>query len=346
MPCSSNAPERRSTTRARPPRTAPARPSTKWWRTPSAGSTASAASCCTGWSTPPASSCTPTSAVRPLLATRSTPRPMSRPATRTSNTTWKRASVDRATSTRAGCWRARAARRPGSSSTTTLPPCCSRSARLHAAARSSCRAASWWRSAAVSESPRSWPSPDASSWRSARPTARACADYEAQVRAETALLLKVHASNYRMVGFTESTSIAELAALDLPVMVDAGSGLLDDTTPWLDARPSWLHDEPGIRQAIESGAALVTFSGDKLLGGPQAGVIVGRADLVAACRATSARARGAGRQGDAGVDAARGPRVLVRPGGAIAVVAHGHAPSRRAAGPGERVRWRRCRAHA
>lgn len=107
-------------------------------------------------------------------------------------------------------------------------------------------------------------------------------DYRSQVRPETALLLKVHASNYRMVGFTESTSVADLAELGPAVMVDAGSGLLDDTTPWLPRRPPWLHDEPGVRQAIEQGAAVVTFSGDKLLGGPQAGIVVGRADLVAA----------------------------------------------------------------
>jgi L-seryl-tRNA(Ser) seleniumtransferase len=109
------------------------------------------------------------------------------------------------------------------------------------------------------------------------------ADYEAQLRPATALVLKVHASNYRMVGFTEAASIAEVASLGPPVMVDAGSGLVDETTPWLPARPTWLHDEPGIRQALADGAALVTFSGDKLLGGPQAGVILGRADLVAAC---------------------------------------------------------------
>ena len=106
-------------------------------------------------------------------------------------------------------------------------------------------------------------------------------DYAAQLRPETALLLKVHASNYRMIGFTESASVAELAALGPPVMVDAGSGLLDETTPWLPHRPAWLHDEPGVRQALEAGAAVVTFSGDKLLGGPQAGVILGQADLVA-----------------------------------------------------------------
>jgi L-seryl-tRNA(Ser) seleniumtransferase len=109
------------------------------------------------------------------------------------------------------------------------------------------------------------------------------ADYVAQLRAETALVLKVHASNYRMIGFTEAASIADVASLGPPVMVDAGSGLVDETTPWLPTRPAWLHDEPGIRQALADGAALVTFSGDKLLGGPQAGVILGRADLVAAC---------------------------------------------------------------
>jgi L-seryl-tRNA(Ser) seleniumtransferase len=105
-------------------------------------------------------------------------------------------------------------------------------------------------------------------------------DYERAIGPDTALVLKVHASNYRMVGFVESTSIAELTTLGPPVMVDAGSGLLDETTPWLPRRPRWLRDEPGIRQAIEVGAALVTFSGDKLLGGPQAGVILGRADLL------------------------------------------------------------------
>jgi L-seryl-tRNA(Ser) seleniumtransferase len=107
------------------------------------------------------------------------------------------------------------------------------------------------------------------------------ADYERAVSPETALVLKVHASNYRMIGFVESTPVDALASLGPPVMVDAGSGLLDDTTPWLPRRPAWLRDEPGVRQAIAAGAGLVTFSGDKLLGGPQAGVVVGRADLVA-----------------------------------------------------------------
>ncbi|HYU39885.1 MAG TPA: L-seryl-tRNA(Sec) selenium transferase [Acidimicrobiia bacterium] len=106
-------------------------------------------------------------------------------------------------------------------------------------------------------------------------------DYEDAIGPNTALLLKVHASNYRMLGFVESTPIADISTLAPPVMVDAGSGLLDETTPWLPHRPPWLRGEPGIRQAIEAGAAIVTFSGDKLLGGPQAGVIVGRSDLLA-----------------------------------------------------------------
>ncbi len=106
-------------------------------------------------------------------------------------------------------------------------------------------------------------------------------DSEAALGPDTALVLKVHASNYRMIGFVESTRVAELASLGPPVMIDAGSGLLDETTPWLARRPGWLGDEPGVRQAVQDGAALVTFSGDKLLGGPQAGIVVGRADLVA-----------------------------------------------------------------
>jgi len=105
-------------------------------------------------------------------------------------------------------------------------------------------------------------------------------DYAGARSDEVALVLKVHASNYRMVGFVASTSVAELAGLGLPVVVDAGSGLLDETTPWLRERPPWLRDELGVRQCIEAGAALVTFSGDKLLGGPQAGIIVGRRALI------------------------------------------------------------------
>jgi L-seryl-tRNA(Ser) seleniumtransferase len=108
------------------------------------------------------------------------------------------------------------------------------------------------------------------------------ADYEGALGADVALLLKVHASNYRMIGFTETTPVAALAGLGPPVMVDAGSGLLDESTPWLSHRPEWLRDEPGVRQAIDGGAGIVTFSGDKLLGGPQAGIVVGRRDLVAA----------------------------------------------------------------
>jgi L-seryl-tRNA(Ser) seleniumtransferase len=96
----------------------------------------------------------------------------------------------------------------------------------------------------------------------------------------------VHPSNYRVEGFVEDTSVAELATLGVPVVADIGSGLLDATVPWLPgAPPAWLAGEPAALQAIADGAALVTFSGDKLLGGPQAGIIAGRADLVADCAA-------------------------------------------------------------
>jgi L-seryl-tRNA(Ser) seleniumtransferase len=105
--------------------------------------------------------------------------------------------------------------------------------------------------------------------------------------ADVALVLSVHPSNYRIVGFTESVSIGELAAATgptVPVVADLGSGLLDAGCGWLDGPPpAWLRDEPAARQTLAAGADLVTFSGDKLLGGPQAGIIAGRADLVAAC---------------------------------------------------------------
>jgi L-seryl-tRNA(Ser) seleniumtransferase len=111
------------------------------------------------------------------------------------------------------------------------------------------------------------------------------ADYHQATAAETpALLLKVHASNYRIEGFTSAVGVAELAGVGPPVMADLGSGLLDAACPWLPTGPPpWLAAEPAVRQTLEAGAALVTFSGDKLLGGPQAGIVAGRTDLVAAC---------------------------------------------------------------
>lgn len=103
---------------------------------------------------------------------------------------------------------------------------------------------------------------------------------------DVALVLKVHPSNYRVEGFVEETSVRELSTLGVDVVADIGSGLLDESCPWLDSGPpAWLRGEPAARQAIEAGASLITFSGDKLLGGPQAGIIAGRADLVARCAA-------------------------------------------------------------
>ena len=110
------------------------------------------------------------------------------------------------------------------------------------------------------------------------------ADYERAVDERVALLLKVHQSNYRMVGFTEDVGVAALAGLGPPVVADIGSGLLDAATPWLaGGPPAWLAGEPAARQTLAAGAGLVTFSGDKLMGGPQAGIIAGRRELVAAC---------------------------------------------------------------
>jgi L-seryl-tRNA(Ser) seleniumtransferase len=103
------------------------------------------------------------------------------------------------------------------------------------------------------------------------------ADYEAAVGDDTALLLRVHQSNFRTVGFSERPSTAEIAAVarrhELPLVDDLGSGSL---LP--------LADEPLARDSVAAGADLVAFSGDKLLGGPQAGIVCGRADLVGRLR--------------------------------------------------------------
>ncbi len=110
-------------------------------------------------------------------------------------------------------------------------------------------------------------------------------DYErAAGTADVALCLRVHQSNYRIVGFTEAPTVADLTGVGVPLVVDIGSGLPDEACQWLaDGPPAWLRGEPAARQTLAAGADLVTFSGDKLLGGPQAGIIAGRADLVERC---------------------------------------------------------------
>ena len=107
-------------------------------------------------------------------------------------------------------------------------------------------------------------------------------DYEEAIGEDTELLMHVHHSNFRVVGFTEEATLQELVDLAhqhaLLVVDDLGSGALLDTAPF------GLAHEPMVQESIDQGADLVCFSGDKLLGGPQAGIIVGRADLIASLR--------------------------------------------------------------
>ena len=108
------------------------------------------------------------------------------------------------------------------------------------------------------------------------------ADYERAITKRTGLVLKVHPSNYRILGFTSSVEAAELAGLArrhrVPFLIDQGSGNLVDLAPY------GVRDEPTVQETVAAGADLVCFSGDKLLGGPQAGILVGRPAIVARLR--------------------------------------------------------------
>jgi L-seryl-tRNA(Ser) seleniumtransferase len=104
------------------------------------------------------------------------------------------------------------------------------------------------------------------------------ADYERALRAgDVAAILRAHPSNFRLVGFVEEVAIEDLCGLGVPVIDDVGSGALAGAVPE-------LADEPPVRRSVAAGCAVVCFSGDKLLGGPQAGLMVGTGEAIARCR--------------------------------------------------------------
>ena len=111
------------------------------------------------------------------------------------------------------------------------------------------------------------------------------ADYERAINEKTRLLLRVHRSNFEITGFTEQPELKELVALSqakkIPLMEDLGSGAL------FDLRSVGINDEPGVLDSLRAGVDVVTYSGDKLLGGPQAGLLSGRGDLIARMRSNS-----------------------------------------------------------
>ncbi len=111
------------------------------------------------------------------------------------------------------------------------------------------------------------------------------ADYECAINEKTRLLLRVHRSNFQITGFTEQPALEELVALsgkrNVPLMEDLGSGAL------FDLRSVGINDEPGVLDSLRAGVDVITYSGDKLLGGPQAGLLSGRADLISRMRSNS-----------------------------------------------------------
>ena len=110
-------------------------------------------------------------------------------------------------------------------------------------------------------------------------------DYESAITDQTRLLLRVHRSNFQITGFTEQPRVEELVALarkrNIPLLEDLGSGAL------FDLRSLGVNDEPGVLESLRAGVDVVTYSGDKLLGGPQAGILSGRGDLISRMRANS-----------------------------------------------------------
>ena len=111
------------------------------------------------------------------------------------------------------------------------------------------------------------------------------ADYEHAINEKTRLLLRVHRSNFEITGFTEQPPISDLAELagkrNIPLLEDLGSGSL------FDLRAVGVEGEPGVLDSLRAGVDVVSYSGDKLLGGPQAGMLSGRSDLIARMRANS-----------------------------------------------------------
>src|SRR5207237_9550435 len=98
-------------------------------------------------------------------------------------------------------------------------------------------------------------------------------DYRAAIGPETGAVMRAHQSNFRTVGFVEEPSIEELCGLGVPVIDDIGSGALAERVPE-------LADEPPVRRSVAAGCGVVCFSGDKLLGGPQAGLMVGTREVI------------------------------------------------------------------